>query len=871
VLVFTWTTSDGSVVVTEKYRLDTTNGLFVQPGLSGTPSAKPNVPNPAVILFRSIILNNFGQDLGPTGTTETVVGVGYNNGEVYPWSQNGMDGLTQFYTVAPTMSFWGRLRGQDGIYVGVEDPGTAPKVYRILPPNYGNTDYWDYVGLFPSPPVAGSPIQPTWWMHLQPVHGDRDWAMITDLYKAWAIPAKTYLTSLSARTDLPQALKDGLLWQIAYAPDSWVANDLLNYVSSAHKVLTGTIGWHLYNYYGPEGFDRGNGGATYAGIEPKTPSLNICGTSYNSSCGDWAGAVSMIQGNGDIVTPYMNPNDGDLCGLNSSMPCGDCGRGQCDSNHNGGLPYPSDASELAPLACGSVSSTSYIGHVNAGGWLAPMDPTSAGWRAKVVTMWNNATSLGARGVYLDTYGAWGLGCFPSLGWSGNLITAGESAIAQVHTMGDPVHFVTSENLSDNMQKLSDVLMDYSYQPEHSAPLHQAVYHPYKIIVGPANYVTSLNALEWSIRLGRAWAWGNQTGITDSSAWAATQSAYMNRLYSAHLALTRFLSYGDVYSPMLQGSSGTTDTTVMNTWQEYPGAPETTSNTTFSYIQGLYWLSSSGEYALVYTNTDPNSSHQFDAYIPTTLQGVKVQDCNYDGTGCVDATSQLLNGGTEIQLTAAANQARLVEFTVGIDAQTSKDGKSTLTTNAFSTTANSDLLVAFVAYDGPSQSTPKQTATVSGAGLSWQLVQRSNTQLGDAEIWAAQATSVLTGVTVSAQPGISLPGGTHGSLTVIAFSHTSGIGNAAQASAPSGAPDVSVSGVTAGSWVFAVGNDWNKDIPRTTVSGQYPVHQDTDHQVHDTYWVQATVVPSTTDGAVDIHDTAPTTDQWNYAAVEILAP
>jgi hypothetical protein len=899
VLVFTWTTGDGSVVVTEKYQL-TSNGLLVQPGLSGTPSANPKLTNTAVILFRSVILNSFGQDIAqPTGTTETVVGVGYNNGVVY---QNAtwvdVNGNPFFQTVTPTMSFWGRLRGQDGIYVGVEDPGTAPKLYNIMSPNYcgpqnncNNPGYWDYVGLFPSPPVAGTAIQPTWWMHLQPVHGDRDWALITDAYKAWAIPAKTYLTPLTARTDLPQALKDGLLWQIFDPFDYQVANDFITYAAQAHTALNGTtIGWHLYNYYGPEGFDRGNGGATYAGIQPKTPSLNICGPNYNASCGDWAGAVSQIQGNGDIVTPYMNPNDGDLCGLNSNIPCGDCGRAHCDSNGNGGLPYPSDASELAPLACGNPSSAFgslpsygyYIGHANAGGWLAQMDPTSAAWQAKVVTMWNNATSLGARGVYLDTYGAWPFGCWPNLGWSGNLITADEAAIAQVHPANDPVHFVTSENLNDNMQRYSDVLMDYSDQPVYTAPLHQAVYHPYKIIAGPANYFNStdplFNPLEWYIKMGRAWAWGNQQGITDHSGWgssAVQQGAYMSRLYAAHRALGRFLAYGDVYSPMLQGSSGTSDTTALSRWATAPTSEMTISPTNFFYIQGLYWHSSADEYALVYTNTDPNSSHQFDAHIPATLQGLKVQDCEYDGTGCVDATSQLLNGGTEIQLTAAANDARLLKFTIGMDARVSADGHDTLTTQAFSTTTSSDLLVAFVAYDG--RTNMPQTATVGGGGLSWQLVQRSNKQFGTAEIWSAQATSALTGITVTSQPGISLLPSqvTHGTLTVIAFSHAAGTGSVAQANARSGAPDVSISGVTAGSWVFAVGDDWDNYKMRTPVSGQYLVHEDdthnTDPSLTDTYWVQATVAPSTTNGTVDIHDSFPTNDRWNYAAVEILAP
>jgi hypothetical protein len=205
-------------------------------------------------------------------------------------------------------------------------------------------------------------------------------------------------------------------------------------------------------------------------------------------------------------------------------------------------------------------------------------------------------------------------------------------------------------------------------------------------------------------------------------------------------------------------------------------------------------------------------------------------------------------------------------TIGIDAQRSKDGHGTLTTGTFSTTSNSDLLVAFVAYDGPGSA--PQTATVSGAGLAWQLVQRSNTQLGDAEIWGAKATSLLSSVTVSSQQGIG--GSYHGSLTVIAFTNAAVTGNVGQASAASGAQDLSLPGVTTGSWVYAVGNDWDKAIGRTPVSGQVLVHQKVDMAVSDTYWVQSTSAPSTTDGPVDIHDSAPTTDQWNYAAVEIVA-
>ena len=88
--------------------------------------------------------------------------------------------------------------------------------------------------------------------------------------------------------------------------------------------------------------------------------------------------------------------------------------------------------------------------------------------------------------------------------------------------------------------------------------------------------------------------------------------------------------------------------------------------------------------------------------------------------------------------------------------------------------------------------------------------------------------------------------------------------------PSGAPDIFLPGVSAGNWVFAVGNDWDNAITRTPVSGQVLVHQRIDTQVGDTYWVQSTAAPSTADGLVDIHDTSPTADRWNYAAVEIVA-
>ena len=203
--------------------------------------------------------------------------------------------------------------------------------------------------------------------------------------------------------------------------------------------------------------------------------------------------------------------------------------------------------------------------------------------------------------------------------------------------------------------------------------------------------------------------------------------------------------------------------------------------------------------------------------------------------------------------------------ITIDALVAMDGAGTMTTPAFSTTTASDLLVAFVAYDGPE--TAAETATVSGAGQTWSLVMRSNTQLGTSEIWVAKPTTALSNVTVSSKPAAS---GYHGTLVVIGFINATGVGITGRAGAITGAPDIYLPGVSAGNWVFAVGNDWDSAIPRTPVAGQVLVHQRVDTGVGDTYWVQATATPSTANALVDIHDNAPTTDEWNYAAVEIVA-
>ncbi|MGZ5054304.1 MAG: Ig-like domain-containing protein [Methylobacter sp.] len=239
----------------------------------------------------------------------------------------------------------------------------------------------------------------------------------------------------------------------------------------------------------------------------------------------------------------------------------------------------------------------------------------------------------------------------------------------------------------------------------------------------------------------------------------------------------------------------------------------------------------------------------------------------DGTHVVTAvaTDTLNNVGYSTPVSLTVNNSHPANL-IGKDVSVSADGQGAINTPSFSTSTASDLLLAFVAYDGPSNS--PQTASVSGAGLTWTLLERSNTQSGTAEIWSARANGLLSNVTVTSQPGTG--SGYHGSLTVIAFTNAYGTSEVGRTGAPSGAPDIPLPGVIAGDWVFAVGNDWDSAIARTPVSGQVLVHQKVDTTVGDTYWVQSTTAPSTANGLVDIHDTQPTSDRWNYAAVEIVA-
>jgi hypothetical protein len=203
--------------------------------------------------------------------------------------------------------------------------------------------------------------------------------------------------------------------------------------------------------------------------------------------------------------------------------------------------------------------------------------------------------------------------------------------------------------------------------------------------------------------------------------------------------------------------------------------------------------------------------------------------------------------------------------VSVDTVVSEKGNTTTTTPSFSTSEPGEVLLAFVNSDGPAKGA--QTLSVSGAGLTWSLVKRSNAEPGDAEIWTATTVGSLLDATVTATAS---NGGFDQSLTVVALSGAAGVGASASAGASKGAPTVSLAATQAGSAAFATGTDWSKAKVRTLGSGQELLAQTLETGQGDTFWSQYATTPSSTAGqTMTLNDTAPTKDHWDMAAVEVL--
>ena len=234
-----------------------------------------------------------------------------------------------------------------------------------------------------------------------------------------------------------------------------------------------------------------------------------------------------------------------------------------------------------------------------------------------------------------------------------------------------------------------------------------------------------------------------------------------------------------------------------------------------------------------------------------------------------ATSALLLASLFALMPVSSSAAIAVDAVVSAD---QGSAKASVSSPAFSTSASNELILAFVATDYLGGTNTSVTG-VSGAGLTWNLVVRTNVQSGTAEIWRAFATSTVNAGVVTA----SLSQSVGSTITVVSFAgvNISGVNGAGaigatkSANAKSGAPTASLITTANGSWVFGVGNDFDNAVARKAGVGQTVVHQFLS-PAGDTYWVQmqnaATPLSGTT---VSINDTAPTGDRYNLSLCEIV--
>jgi beta-lactam-binding protein with PASTA domain len=229
-----------------------------------------------------------------------------------------------------------------------------------------------------------------------------------------------------------------------------------------------------------------------------------------------------------------------------------------------------------------------------------------------------------------------------------------------------------------------------------------------------------------------------------------------------------------------------------------------------------------------------------------------------------AAGTFVSGGSAVALVVSSGPPPPGPAAPTIDKVVGADGVSARTTTPFSTSGPGEFLVAFVACDGPASGA--QTATVSGAGLTWTLVRRANVRPGTAEIWTARAPLQLNNVTVTSTPART---GYQQALTIVAFTGATGAGASAAANAATGAPTVTLVTTKSNSVVYGVGNDWDRAVARTLGPNQTMIRQSINASAGDTFWVQAQLSSFSSSTSVQLNDTAPTNDRWNFASIEIF--
>lgn len=237
---------------------------------------------------------------------------------------------------------------------------------------------------------------------------------------------------------------------------------------------------------------------------------------------------------------------------------------------------------------------------------------------------------------------------------------------------------------------------------------------------------------------------------------------------------------------------------------------------------------------------------------------------YAGLAVTSHVNSTLGTATVDNVTVTQTNPMLAPSVYTIVVRKQSAASRRISAPAITTAGPNELLVAFVGSDGPAGA--QSFAGVAGGGLTWSLARRVNTQYGTAEIWTAPAPAKLSKVVVTAT---RTTGSYGGMLTVVAFKNAA-VGATAGASGPFGAPSATLITTRDKAWVWATGTDWDRSLVRTVGAGQTKVTAFLSPTA-STFWLKRRSLHTPYSGTtVTINDTAPTTDRWNLALVEITA-
>lgn len=234
------------------------------------------------------------------------------------------------------------------------------------------------------------------------------------------------------------------------------------------------------------------------------------------------------------------------------------------------------------------------------------------------------------------------------------------------------------------------------------------------------------------------------------------------------------------------------------------------------------------------------------------------------TACYDANNNGICDPGEATATATVTWTAASHKAPFVQDSCNGLATSSVTLDGLNTSAGNDVVVAYVSADSPASG--GQSVTVSGSGLTWTRIAQKTNGKGDVEIWTANAgTHKQVNVMAKAsKKGLAV------AMTTVAFENSSGTGATGVFASSSGAPTGSITTTQDSSWVWGVGFDWASATKRTPGAGQAVFTENQDTIDKNDNWVQSTINPTSAGGtSVTINDTAPTTDPYNLALVEVL--